>query len=187
MTTSAEVLLDADELDAIVVRLAAELSAAHPQGCLLVGLLKSSVVPLADVCRKMTVPVQIDFLALSAYAPDSGRVQLMKDLDDDIAGRHVVLFVNLVDTGMRVGFLRGELERRRPASLSVATMFDKAERRILPVPIDFVGAEVPNEFLLGYGLDYEGYYRNVEYLFVGDLDELEEDPGRYTAQVYGRE
>ncbi len=187
MTTSPEALLDADELDAIATRLAADISAAHPQGCLLVGLLKSGAVPLADVCRKMTVPVQIDFLALSAYAPDSGRVQFRKDLDEDIAGRSVVLFVNLIDTGLRVGFLRGELERRGPASLTVATMFDKVDRRILPVPIDFVGAEVPNEFLLGYGLDYEGWYRNVGFLFIGDLDALEEDSALYAAQVYGRE
>lgn len=174
--SAANVLFEAQDIEAIVARLAADISADHPDGVLLVSVLKSGVLALADIARRLTVPCEIDFLALSPYAADSGRVRILKDLDHDIAGQDVVVLSGLVDTGLKLGFLRGELGRRNPGNLRSCTMFDKSARRILPVPIEYVGAEVPDAFLIGYGLDYAGRYRNTSCVAAVDLDALRADP-----------
>ncbi|NNE73783.1 MAG: hypoxanthine phosphoribosyltransferase [Acidimicrobiales bacterium] len=179
-----DVLLEASELDSIAARLGAEISADHPDGVLLVGVLKSALPALADIARALTVPAQVDFLALSPFAPDSGRVRLLKDLDRDVAGQAVVLVTGLVDTGLKIGFLRGEVGRRNPASLRVCTMFDKRERRILPVELDYVGATVPNGFVIGYGLDYDGRYRNASRLALVERDALASDPDCCVPTLY---
>ena len=148
------------------------------------AVLKGTVVFLSDLVRAIDVPVEIDFLALSSIAPDSGRVEIVKDIDIDIAGRHVVVVEDIVDTGLSVGFLLGELAERGPASLEVCTLLDKAARRILPVPLRFVGLEVPDVFVLGYGLDFAGRYRNLDALSWGDTFELSADPDVYVEQLY---
>src|SRR3954468_8867529 len=153
-TAPAGVLISRGELRRGVRRLAADVSARYPDGVVLVSVLKGSLIFLSDLVRLMTVPVSVEFLAISSYEPDSGRVRIVKDLDGDITGRDVVLVEDIIDTGLTVGFLLGELRRREPTSLEVCTLLDKAARRILPLPIAFVGFEVPDVFVLGYGLDF---------------------------------
>lgn len=184
--TEPPTVADAATIGATVDRLAAEISAAYPDGVVLVAVLKGSLLFLADLGRRLTVPAEVDFLAITAFAPDSGRVRIVKDTDTDLAGRDVVLVEDIVDTGLTLGFLVNELEGRGPASLSVCTLLDKAVRRILPTPIRFRGLEVGDVFLLGYGLDFAGRYRNVDRLVEGDPAVLATDPDAYVAALYGR-
>jgi hypoxanthine phosphoribosyltransferase len=181
----ADVLVSRRALRAGVLRLAGEVSAAYPDGLVMVAVLKGSMIFLADLVRAMSISPTVDFLAISRYEPDSGRVRLVKDLDTDIGGRHVLLVEDIVDTGLSLGFLLGELRRRQPASLEVCTLLDKSARRILPTPLAFVGFEVPDVFVLGYGLDFAGRYRNLDMVVGGDLDVLSADPDAYVAQLYG--
>jgi hypoxanthine phosphoribosyltransferase len=182
----AEVLITPADLRGGVDRLAAEISSSYDDGVVLVAVLKGSMIFLADLVRALTVRPIVDFLAISRYEPDSGRVRLVKDLDCDIAGRHVVLVEDVVDTGLSLGYLLGELRRREPASLEVCTLLDKRARRILPTPLSFVGFEVPDVFVLGYGLDFAGRYRNLDVIVAGDLAVLTADPDAYVPQLYGR-
>lgn len=167
--------------------LAADVSATYPEGLVLVAVLKGSLIFLADLVRSLSVPVEIDFLAISTFEPDSGRVRLVKDLDADIAGRAVVLVEDIVDTGLTLSFLLNELGRREPASLEVCALLDKSARRIVPTPLRFVGFEAPDAFVLGYGLDFAGRYRNLDRIVTGDLDVLTRDPDAYVGQLYGSE
>ncbi len=182
----ATVLITADELQAGVRRLGAELSEAYDDGLVLVAVLKGSVVFLADLLRAMTTSPLVDFLAISSYEAGTGRVRLIKDLDLDISGRHVVLVEDIVDTGLTLGYLLGELRRRAPASLAVCTLLDKAARRILPTELRFVGFEVPDEFIIGYGLDFAGRYRNLDRVVTADLALLRADPDAYVGPLFAR-
>ena len=179
------VLLDVEEIEAIVARLAAAMSARYPEGVVLIGVLRGSVPFLADLARAMTVPVSVDFMAITPYTPGSGRVRLLKDLDLDIAGRDAVIVEDIVDTGLSTAFLRSELERRRPRSVSVCTMLDRRIRRVVPVEIDFAGAEVSDSYVIGFGLDHEGRYRNLRLVAVADVDLLAADPDAYVPVFYG--
>jgi hypoxanthine phosphoribosyltransferase len=168
-----------------VRRLAAELSAAYDDGVVLVAVLKGSVVFLSDLVRAMTCAPILDFLAISSYERGTGRVRIIKDLDLDISGRDVVLVEDIVDTGLTLGFLVAELERREPASLAVCTLLDKPARRIVPADLRFVGFQIPDVFVVGYGLDFAGRYRNLDALAAGDLDELVADADVYVEALYG--
>jgi hypoxanthine phosphoribosyltransferase len=182
----AHTLITTNELRAGVARLAEEIDAAYSDGVLLVAVLKGSLLFLADLVRRIRVPVTIDFLAISRYEPDSGRVRIVKDLDLDIRGRDVLLVEDVVDTGLTLGFLLGELRRREPASLEVCTLLDKRARRILPTPMPFVGFEIPDVFVLGYGLDFAGRYRNLDLVVAGEVEVLTADPDAYVDQLYDR-
>ncbi len=136
----ARVILDRDALRDVVARLGREISEAYPSvgaegDVVLVGLLRGSVVFLADLVRALSIDCAVDFLAVSSYARGSGRIRLLKDLDIDIAGRDVVLVEDVVDTGLTLAYLLGELRQREPASLEVCTLIDKRSRRIVPVPL----------------------------------------------------
>src|SRR4051812_49296527 len=122
-------LFSAGEVRRRVRALGDEISAAYPDGLVMIAVLKGSLLLLSDLARAVRVPVEIDFLAISAYEPDSGRVRLVKDLDADIAGRDVVLVEDIVDTGLTLAYLLGELGRRDPASLEVCALLDKTARR----------------------------------------------------------
>ena len=165
-------VIGADELQAGVSRLAGEIAADHPDGVVLVAVLKGSVMFLADLVRQIDVPVEVDFLALSSYAEGTGRVRMVMDLDIDVNGRPVVLVEDIVDTGLTLTWLLGVLRARGPASLRVCALVDKAVRRIVPTPIDYVGFELADDFLLGYGLDFGEVYRNVDRIVAGDLEAL---------------
>jgi hypoxanthine phosphoribosyltransferase len=181
---TARVLIPAADLQAGVRRLGAELSAAYGDGVVLVAILKGSVPFLADLVRAMSVEPVVDFLAVSRYAEGSGRVRLLKDLDTDIAGRDVVIVEDIVDTGLSVTYLLGELGQRQPRSLEVCALLDKRARRIVPTPVRFIGFEIDDDFVLGYGLDFAEIYRNLDHIVAGDLKVLRDDPGAYVEEMY---
>lgn len=180
------VLVSASELQEGVARLGAELSAAYPDGVLLVAVLKGSVLFLADLVRRTTVPVEVDFLAISAYAEGTGRVRIVKDLDTDIGGRDVVLVEDVVDTGLTVTFLLGVLEQRGPRSLAVCTLLDRRAQRIVPLAPRFVGFEVASEFVVGYGLDFAERYRNVDMVAIADVAALRKDADAYVEAFFDK-
>ena len=171
--SGARILHGRDELAEATARLGAEVTAAYPDGVLLVAVLKGSLFFLADLVRQVTVPCEVDFLGISAYTEGTGRVRIVKDLDHDVHDRHVVLVEDIVDTGLTSTYVLGELRRRGPAS-------------VVPVPVRFAGFEAPDELLLGYGLDVAGRYRNLRFVAAGDRDALEDDPEAHVQELYGR-
>ena len=166
--------------------MAAEISADHGDGVVLVAVLKGSVPFLADMVRAMSVKPVVDFMAISAYAPDSGRVRIVKDTEIDLFDREVVLVEDIVDTGLSLSYLLRQLEQRRPRSLSACTLIDKAARRIVPAPLRYRAFEIGDEFVVGYGLDYAERYRNLDRVVAADLALLREDPDAYVADLYAR-
>jgi hypoxanthine phosphoribosyltransferase len=165
---------------------AAEISAAHTDGVVLVAVLKGSIPFLSDLVRRLTIVPVIDFMAISAYAPETGRVRIVKDLDMDISGRDVVLVEDIVDTGLTLHYLLAELGRRNPQSLEACTLLDRTSRRIIPTPVRYRGFEIGDEFVLGYGLDFSQRYRNLDRVVLGDVEVLREDPDAYVPSLYRR-
>ncbi|TLM83843.1 MAG: hypoxanthine phosphoribosyltransferase [Actinobacteria bacterium] len=160
------VLLGADELSARVAEMGAALTREHAGHELrLVTVLRGGVFFLADLCRAIDLPLTLDFLAVAPYRPgQGGAVRVTKDLDDNIEGAHVVLVEDVIDTGLTVNYVRSFLLGHDPASLQVVTLFDKPARRIADIPIDLRGFELSDRFLVGYGLDLRGRYRNLPYV-----------------------
>jgi len=166
-----EVLFDEAALQRRVRELAAELERDYAGlRPLLVGMLRGSVYFLSDLSRALRIPHEIDFMAIAAYGTRhaaTGAVRLLKDLDEEITDRHVVLVEDIVDTGLTAAYLTRLLRARRPASLVICTLLDKRARRIAPnLPLAYVGFEVPDRFVVGYGLDYRQLYRNLPYIGV---------------------
>ena len=179
-----ELFASREDIELAVGRMASEISQQCSDGAVLVSVLKGSLPLLADLVRAVDITVEVDFLALSRFAADSGRVRLVKDLDCDVAGREIVLVEGIVDTGLSLGYLVGELHRRSAASVAVAALLNRSARRILPVEPDYMGFEAPDEFFLGYGLDWAGRYRNLDSLFTGDPGLLADDPDAYVPILY---
>jgi hypoxanthine phosphoribosyltransferase len=177
-------LIDASALRTRVARLGAELSADYPGGVILIGVLKGSVPFLADLIRAMTAPAEVDFLAISSYAEGTGRVRIVKDLEVDIYGHDVVLVEDIVDTGLTLNYLLGELRRREPRTLEVCALLDKSVRRLLPVPVRYVGFPIEDDFVIGYGLDFGERYRNLDQVVVGDLSALRLDPDAHVEELF---
>lgn len=177
-------LITSDEIQSTVARLGRELSAAYDDGVLLVAVLKGSVPFLADLIRSMTIQPEIDFMALSAFG-ETGRVRIVKDLDVDIFDRDVVIVEDIIDTGLTLTYLQNELRSRGPRSLEVCALFDKEVRRIVPTPIRYRGFTVGDEFVVGYGLDLDGWFRNLRALYVADPDVVRHDPAAHVEALYG--
>jgi len=175
------VLLDEAALRERVAALADRIAADHPDGVVLVGVLKGALVFLADLARAIRgVDVELDFLAISRYAPDSGRVRILQDLALDVAGRDVVLVEDLVDTGLTLAYLLGHVRERGPRRVEVCALLDRAERRIVPLDVRYVGIEVPGDaFLLGYGLHFAERYRNLPVVVAVDQATVLADPDAY--------
>jgi hypoxanthine phosphoribosyltransferase len=179
------VLLDADALQARVERLASEISRDHAGGVVLVGVLKGALIFLADLVRAIRdIEVTVDFLAISRYAPDSGRVRILKDLDIDVAGRDLVLVEDMVDTGLTLAYLLRHLRDRGARAVEVCTLLDRPVRRIVPLEARYVGEEIPDVFVLGYGLHYDDLYRNLPYVVEADRHLVGERPDAYVAALY---
>ena len=146
----------------------------------LISVLKGGSVFLADLIRTIGLPLSIDYMSISRYggaAESMGRVRIVKDLDDDIGGRDVIVVEDIVDTGLTLGYLISVLESRNPASVRVCALLDKTARRIAPLEIRYRGFECPDVFVVGYGLDFRERYRNIpDLLAVQDLSLLDEDP-----------
>ncbi|MBA3468917.1 MAG: hypoxanthine phosphoribosyltransferase [Herpetosiphonaceae bacterium] len=165
------ILISASDLNARVQALGDAITAAAGavDELLLVGVLKGSVLFMADLIRAIDRPVAIDFIAVSSYGAStasSGVVRLIKDLDSDISGRHVVLVEDIVDSGLTLSYVVDLLKRRKPASVAVCALLNKPERREADINLDYVGFDIPNEFVVGYGLDYAERYRNLPYIGV---------------------
>ncbi len=165
------ILISTTELNARVQALGEAITAATSavDDLLLVGVLKGSVLFMADLIRAIDRPVAIDFIAVSSYGAStasSGVVRLIKDLDSDISGRHVVLVEDIVDSGLTLSYVVDLLKRRNPASVAVCALLNKPERRETSLALDYVGFDIPNEFVVGYGLDYAERYRNLSYIGV---------------------
>jgi hypoxanthine phosphoribosyltransferase len=179
-------LFDAGEVQVGVRRLGAELSAAYADGVVLIGLLKSSVVFLADLVRSMTTLPIVDFLAVTPYAEGTGRVRIAKDLDLDITDRDVVVVDAVIDTGLTLSYLLPELARRGPRSLAVCALLDKQTRRVVPVDARFVGFRIDEPYVVGYGLDHAERYRNVAAVAAADPRRMAEDPDLLVPVLYPR-
>jgi hypoxanthine phosphoribosyltransferase len=168
----AEVLVSEAEIRAKVIELGRRISSDFEgQDIVLVGLLRGAIVFLSDLMRTIDVPVLLDFIGISSYgdSTESGAVRLVMDLETDIAGRHVVVVEDIVDTGKTLFYLMENLRARQPASLRVCALLDKPDRRQVPIDVDYVGFEIPDKFVVGYGLDFAEGYRNLP--FVGVLKE----------------
>jgi hypoxanthine phosphoribosyltransferase len=165
-----EVLVSEGELQARIAALGAEISSDYEgRDLLLVGVLKGAVFFMADLMRKLTVPCEIDFMAISSYgaATDtSGVVRILKDLDINIAGRDVLVVEDIIDSGLTLSYLMRNLGARKPTSLEICALLTKPERREIEVPVRYVGFEIPNRFVIGYGLDFAERYRNLPYIGV---------------------
>lgn len=181
-----EPLIGRDELAKIVQRLGAEIAADHPDGVVLIGVLKGSVIFLADLVRAIRgIDVTIDFMAISRFAPDSGRVRILKDVDLDLAGRDVVVVEDMVDTGLTANYLCRQLAERNPRRLDMCTLLDRPVRRIVPLEVRYRGAEIPDVFVLGYGLHLAELYRNLDEIYDADRRVVQADPGAYVEALYG--
>ena len=165
-----EILVQGDDLQHRVRALAEELSRDYERrDLLLVGVLKGAVFFLSDLMRHLTVPVELDFMAVSSYGSStdsSGVVRILKDLDQPIAGREVLIVEDIVDSGLTLSYLLRTLRAREPASLEVCALLTKPDRREVDMPIRYVGFEIPNKFAIGYGLDHAERYRNLPYVAI---------------------
>jgi len=132
----------------------------------LVGILKGVVCFMADLMRHLSLPVTLDFMAISYYGSDGEIVKITKDLDSSITGQHVLMVEDIVDTGMTLNYVLSHLSAHNPASLRVCTLLDKKARRLINIPIDYIGFEIPDEFVVGYGLDHKGDYRNLPFIGI---------------------
>jgi hypoxanthine phosphoribosyltransferase len=145
----------------------------------LVSVLKGGTMFLADLFRRIDLPVRVDFMAISRYgdaAESLGRVRILMDIEADLAGRDVVLVEDIVDTGLTLSYLLGTLRQRQPASIAVCTLLDRSVRRIAPVNVRYVGFDCPDRFVVGYGLDHRERYRNLRDIYaVDDMTALQED------------
>jgi len=162
------VLISARQIQRRVGELGAQISRDYSgQAPMAVGVLKGVFFFMADLLRHISLPVSVDFMAISSYEEDSGgAVKILKDLDLNIAEQHVLLVEDIVDTGMTLNRVLERLWSHRPASLKVCALLDKRARRLVDVPLDYVGFELPDEFVVGYGLDYHQRYRNLPFIGV---------------------
>ncbi|MFQ5948759.1 MAG: hypoxanthine phosphoribosyltransferase, partial [Acidimicrobiia bacterium] len=174
MTVVTEVV-DRGTIATRVAELGAEIAADYQdREPILVGVLNGSLPFLADLARHLPIQADIDFLSLTRFG-EMGRVRIAMDTETSLQGRHVILVEDIVDTGLTLAFLRSLLRARDPASLTTVTLLDKVTRRIVDVPLEYRGFEVGDEFLLGYGLDWDGHYRNLQSLWaVLDLQAFQE-------------
>jgi hypoxanthine phosphoribosyltransferase len=165
-----EILIDSAALRARIAELGEEISVAYDgKDLLLIGVLKGAVFFMADLMRHLTVPCEVDFMAISSYGAatdSSGVVRILKDLDINIEGRNVLVVEDIIDSGLTLSYLMRNLESREPASLEVCALLTKPERREIDVPVRWIGFEIPNRFVIGYGLDFAERYRNLPYVGV---------------------
>ncbi len=170
-----ETLVGAEDLQARVAELGVEISRDYAdRDLVMVGILKGAVLFLADLMRHLTVPSEVDFMAVSSYGSrtdSSGVVRILKDLDSWIEGRDVLIVEDIIDSGLTLHYLLRNLQARNPRSLEVCSLLTKPERRRVDLPIKYVGFEIPNRFAIGYGLDHQQRYRNLSYVAA-----LAEDP-----------
>lgn len=181
------VIVDRAGVADVVHRLGREIATDHPDGVVVVCVLKGALVFTADLVRAIGgVDVSIDFMAISRFAPDTGRVRILQDVELDLQGRDVVIVEDLVDTGLTASYLRTQLSARGPRRLELCTLLDRPVRRIVPLEVRYVGLTIPDVFVLGYGLHLADLYRNLDAVYEADRRVVQRDPGAYLDSLYGR-
>jgi len=164
------ILLDAPTIQARISAMGAEIADLYRgHDLLLISVLKGSIIFMADLIRAINIPHEIDFMATSSYgagSKSSGVVRILKDLNKSIEGRNVLIVEDIIDSGNTLDYLVRILQERQPASLRIVTLLDKPDRREVVMPVDWVGFSIPNDFVVGYGLDYNEIYRNLPYIGV---------------------
>ncbi len=175
-----EKLIDEVSLQKRVAELGQQISAdyADCEDLMLLCILKGGVMFLCDLTRHITVPHEIDFLAISSYGKgvreSSGNVRIDMDLSEGVTGRHLLIVEDIIDSGQTLSFVMDVLKARRPASLKLCTLLDKPSKRTVPISIDYTGFEIPNKFVFGYGLDLDEKFRNLPFIGVVNLEALNE-------------
>ena len=175
MAERISVLLSEEEVDAKIQEIGDRISKDYAgRQVHLVCVLKGGSFFMCELAKRITVPVSLDFMSVSSYGSDtksSGGVKIVKDLDDPIKGKDVIVVEDIVDSGRTLSYLMEMLRKREPASLSLCTLLDKPDRRVVDVRVDYTGFQIPDEFVVGYGLDYDQKYRNLPYIGIVHLDE----------------
>lgn len=165
-----KILFSEQQVQSKVQELGAQITSDYQgKDLVIVGILKGAVVFLADLIRELELPLELDFMVISSYGKStraSGVVRILKDLDKNIAGKDVLIVEDIVDTGLTLSYLKENLHTRGPASLKICTLLDKPSRRKVVLNPDYRGYSIPNEFVVGYGLDYGEKYRNLPYIGV---------------------
>lgn len=173
MAEKISVLIPEEEINKRIAEIGEQISRDYEgQSVHLICVLKGSVMFTCELAKRITVPVTFDFMSCSSYGADtksSGVVRLVKDLDEPLEGKNVIVIEDIVDSGRTLSYLLEILGARKPASLKLCTLLDKPERRVKPVHVDYTGFEIPDEFVVGYGLDYDQKYRNLPYVGIIQL------------------
>mgnify|MGYP002512547281 FL=1 len=175
MAEKISVLLSEEEVNKRISEIGEQISKDYAgKEVHLVCVLRGGSFFMCELSKRITIPVSMDFMSVSSYGNDSkssGVVKIVKDLDDSLEGKHVIVVEDIIDSGRTLSCLLEMLMERKPASLKLCTLLDKPDRRVVEVPIDYTGFSVPDEFIVGYGLDYAQKYRNLPYIGVVELDE----------------
>lgn len=170
MKEQIHVMISEEEVNARIAEIAAQINEDYKgEEIVAIGILRGGVYFCTELTKRITVPVILDFMEASSYGAatsSSGQVNITKDLIEDIAGRHVIVVEDIIDTGRTLSLLLDNLRARKPRSLKLCTLLDKPERRIVQVPVDYNGFVIPNKFVIGYGMDYAQKYRNLPYIGV---------------------
>lgn len=175
MKETVRVLIPEDKVDERIAQLGAQISQDYAgRQVHLIGILKGSIFFICELAKRITVPVTMDFMSVSSYGAgtkSSGVVKLIKDLDEPVNGKDILVVEDIIDSGRTLSYLLKNLSDRQPASISLCTLLDKPERREVDVEVDYQGFHIPDEFVVGYGLDYGQRYRNLPYIGVLSLTE----------------
>ena len=170
MAEKINVLLSEEEVDARIKAIGEQISKDYEGKQIhMICVLKGGTFFMCELAKRITVPVSLDFMAVSSYGGDtksSGVVKIVKDLDEAIQGKDVLVVEDIVDSGRTLSYLMDMLRDRQPASLKLCTLLDKPDRRVIDVPVDYTGFQIPDEFVVGYGLDYDQKYRNLPYIGI---------------------
>ncbi len=168
MTDKVKVLISEDKVNHRIKEMAEEISKEFEGKSIhLICILKGSVFFTCELAKRLTIPATIDFMSVSSYGSEtvsSGRVRILKDLDESIQGKNVLIIEDIIDSGKTLSYLKDLLAARAPESLSICTLLDKPDRREINVDVNYVGFVIPDEFVVGYGLDFNQYYRNLPYV-----------------------
>ena len=174
MAERIEVLLTEEEVDKRIKEIGEQISKDYEgKNVHLICVLKGGVFFMCELAKRITVPVSMDFMAISSYGADtksSGIIRIVKDLDESIAGKDVVVVEDIVDSGRTLSYLLAMLQERKPNSMRLCTLLDKPDRRVIDVNVHYTGFQIPDEFVVGYGLDYDQMYRNLPYIGVVRFD-----------------
>ena len=175
MKETTRILIPEDKVDERIAQLGEQISKDYEgKQVHLIGILKGSIFFICELAKRITVPVTLDFMSVSSYGAgtkSSGVVKLIKDLDEPIEGKDVLVVEDIIDSGHTLSYLLKNLSSRNPASIRLCTLLDKPERREVDVEVDYQGFSIPDEFVIGYGLDYDQRYRNLPYIGVLSLTE----------------